>query len=80
VIGDNVRYVTSFAKKESPIETEMLGLEQLEYKTLLKRDTTTLKRLSTRDFTLDIPRIMSLWQKVPFPTMYRMGASLKTYW
>jgi hypothetical protein len=55
VVGDNVSYVTSFAKRESPIETEILGLEQLECKTLLKRDTTTLKRLWTRDFTLDIP-------------------------
>ncbi|HTJ52457.1 MAG TPA: hypothetical protein VL443_23520 [Cyclobacteriaceae bacterium] len=52
IVKDNITF-TTYSFQLSPIENEILDAEALECKALLKRDTSILKNIWARDFTLD---------------------------
>lgn len=63
---DHVTIVTTKLRLTS-IEEEILELESQECKALLKRDTTALKNIWLRDFTLDEPQNELYLGKNPIP-------------
>lgn len=52
VVKGNIAF-TTYNLQLSPVENEIADLEALECNALLKRDTAVLKKIWTRDFTLD---------------------------
>jgi hypothetical protein len=52
IIKDHISF-TTYNLQMSLVENEIADLESMECTAILKRDTSTLKRLWTRDFTLD---------------------------
>jgi hypothetical protein len=66
VIKDNLTFRTSGIIM-SPIEKEICELEALECKAILKRDTSVLRTLWFRDFTVDDPLNEVVIGKNPLP-------------